>query len=593
MAEVNKPIMAQAIRELREAPHRLKGRVLGEWLRVLGISRNAFYREAQEWGEMKDRKVRRDKGERKLALPALKEQVQILCQLKHRPPPGVRLSSTETALIYGVENGLVSPELAAVPVGSLNRMAREWGWQATEERQTRWQAAYANQVHQFDSSHSEHFFPLRPDGDDWILRLRPRRMKNKEKVEGLAVIAYGLCDDHSGLRLSQYTVAAGESALGSIEFLKWAWSYAPEHAPFEGWPDELYVDNGPLARHKAFDEFAGRLGLKVTAHLPYKSRCTGKVENVWRTQWRKFENVFFFNPAWESFEIKLSELNRECAAFWKKHNQLPHRSLSCSREAAWHQSILARGGVTRVEPGAWNTIFVEAERQLDAAGCFDFRGAAYQVDEIWACQIKVFVSLKSPGLRTAGGDACATVIVQDQRDGKRYRARPLVLREWGEFRGAPKSELEILKAADEGKVSRVPAPPSWIKAADNVVVLPPRAAEVRESGFQMPAGGGAGATDKEHRLETCATGESLEEMAAGVRVIQRSTGETPEATSDMEEPLAPTLEQYTDLRIKVARGQRLSPREAAFITWYEGAHVAMMQQFGADVDMRVRLAVVE
>jgi hypothetical protein len=272
--------------------------VMQEWLAVLGISRNAFYREVREWGEMKDRKPRRDKGERKMAIPDLKEKVERLWQLKHRPPPGVRLGSTETALIYGVETGQVPPELLGVPIGSLNRMARELGLQANSERQTRWQAAYANQLHQFDSSHSEHFFPVRPDGDDWILRLRPRRMKNKEKVEGLAVIAYGLCDDHSGLRLSRYTVAAGESALGSLEFLKWAWSYDPGHAPFEGWPDELYVDNGPLVRHKAFDEFAARLGLKVTAHLPYKSRCTGKVENNWRTQWRKFENQYFYNPAW-------------------------------------------------------------------------------------------------------------------------------------------------------------------------------------------------------------------------------------------------------------------------------------------------------
>ena len=579
MAEVSKPIMGQAILEWRQAPHRLKGRVLGEWLRVLGISRNAFYREAKDWGEMKERKTRCDQGTRKLPIPALKEAVERLWQLKHRPPPGVRLSSTETALVYGVGQGLLPPELAAVPIGSLNRMAREWGWQAAPERLTRWQAAWANQVHQFDSSHSEHFFPHRPDGDDWILRLRPRRMKNKEKIEGLAVIAYGLCDDHSGLRLSRYTVAAGESARGSIDFLQWAWSTDPEHAPFEGWPDELYVDNGPLTRHRAFDAFAERLGLKVTAHLPYKSRCTGKVENNWRTLWRKFENVFFFNPAWESFEIRLSELNRECAAFWREHNQSRHRQLDCSREAAWHQSIVARGGVVRVAPDAWDTVFVEAERRLDDAGCFDFKGAAYQVDGIWGCQIKVFV-----GLRSAGGDACATIIVQDQRDGKRYQAQPFELRAWGDFRGAPKSELTRLKEADEGKASRIPAPPSWVKAAGNVVVLPPRAAEVRESGFEMPQIPPSPPLEK--------GGESLEDLAAGVRVVQRETAEGGCPTGDIEEPLAPTLEQYIDLKIK-ARTQRLTPREANFVTWYEAEHAAMMQQFKGDIEMRVRLAAVE
>ncbi len=565
MAEVDNGLMAQAIREWREAPFRLKGAKLREWCRVLGIGRDAFYLEAKNWGEMKERKVRADKGKGKLALPDIREQVRRLWQLKHRPPPGVRLGSTETALIYAVEQGLVPPELAAVPVGTLNRHARELDLVEASERQTRWQAAYANQVHQFDSSHSEHFIPVRRDGDDWILKLRPRRLKNKEKVEHLAVIAYGLCDDFSGLRLSRYTVAAGESALGSIEFLQWAWSREPQHAPFEGWPDELYGDNGPLLRHQAFDKFAERLGLTVTRHLPYKSRCTGKVENNWRTLWRKFENVYFFNPAWESFEIRLSELNAECAAFWKKHNQLPHRQLRLTREAAWHDSIVQRGGVVRVEPGAWGEIFVEAERVLDAAGCFDFKGAAYQVEAgaIWGGKIKVFANIKDGSL-----------IVQDQRDGKRYRAVPFDLAAWGEFRGSPKGELERLK--DEDKAApKVAAPPTWLEESGNLRILPVRPAEVRESGFDMPPG-----------PPVPKGGETLEELAAEARVIERG------AEVEVEEPLAPTLDQYVALKIQVAKGERLTPREAAFLPWFEEACAGLLRDFESDVAMRVKLALV-
>jgi hypothetical protein len=568
MAEIDKPLLARAIREWEQAAHRLKGQVLREWLKVLGIGRNAFYREAQEWGRMKDRKERRDKGNGQIQ--QLESELLRIWQVKHRPPPGQRLGSTEGALAYAVKNGIVPEEMAAVPVGSLNRMARELGLQASPERQTRFEAAYANQVHQFDASHSEHFIPKRRVGDDWILGMRRRREKNKDKFEGLKVVAYGVCDDYSGLRLSRYTVAPGESALGSIDFLQWAWSYAAEHAPFEGWADELYVDNGPLARHQAFDAFAERLGLKVTPHLPYKSRCTGKVENNWKILWKRFETEYLFNPDWERFEITLAELNHEAAAFWKTWNQRRHRHLPESREAVWHQSILARGGVVRVEADAWDTIFVEAERKLDAAGCFDFKGAAFQVDEIWACKVKVFCDIKDQ-----------SVIVQDQRDGKRYRAKPFQVRTWGEFRGAPKSELEILKAADEGKAAKIPAPPSWIREAGNVVVLPPRAAEVRESGFVMPELG----------RPTGSPLQGVEDLAAGVRVIERDTAEGGCAPPD--DPLAPTLEQYTDLQIKVARGQRLSPREAAFLPWFEGAYGALLQQFGADVDMRVRLAVVE
>jgi len=567
MAEIDKPLLARAIREWEQAAHRQKGQVLGEWLRVLGISRNAFYREVSEWGRMKERKPRRDRGNGRVR--RLEEHVRRLWQVKHRPPPGQRLGSTEGALAYAVKNGIVPPELADVPVGSLNRLARELGLQAAPERQTRFQAAYANQVHQFDASHSEHFIPKRRDGDGWVLGMRRRRQKNKDKFEGLKLIAYGVCDDYSGLRLSRYLVAPGESALGSIEFLQWAWSYAEEHAPFEGWPDELYVDNGPLARHQAFEAFAARMGLTVTRHLPDKSRCTGKVENNWRSLWKRFETEYFFNPDWERFEISLAELNQEKAAFWKTWNQRRHRCLPVSRELAWHQSITQRGGVPRVLPDAWDTVFVEAERQIDAAGCFDFKGRTYQVDEIWACQAKIFCSITD-----------GAIIVQNSRDGKRYRAKPFELRAWGDFRGAPKSELERLKEADDGKALKVPAPPSWVKEAGNVVVLPPRTAEVRESNFVLPEPGG----------HTGPPLQGLEELVAGVRVIERETAEG--GCPTMEEPLAPTLEQYIDLKIK-ARARRLSPREANFVTWYEEAHAAMMEQFKGDIEMRVRLAAVE
>lgn len=600
MAEVDKPLMGQAIREWEQASFRQKGAKMREWCRLLGIGRDAFYREAEKWGVMGERKARKDKGERKI--PKIQEMVKSLWQIKHRGVPGVRLPSTESALIYGVQQGELPPEIADVPIGTLNRVARELNLMPAAERQTRWQAEYANQVHQMDSSHSEHFIPVRqgPDGD-WVLKLRPRRMKNKEKVEHLSVIAYGITDDHSGLRLSRYTVAAGESALGSIDFLKWAWSGEAEHLPFEGWPDELYVDNGPLARHQAFDKFAERLGLKVTAHMPYKSRCTGKVENNWRTLWRKFENVYFLNPAWESFEITLSELNRQKAAFWKRHNALPHRRLPLSREAAWHRSIIARGGVVRIMPDAWDCIFVEAERRVDAAGVLDYQGAPYQVvgegtsaAPIWNCKVKVFVRLRSDHQRSTGGtpvplDACATatptIIVQDLRDGKRYHTVPFELAVWGKLVGSPKCELERLKEEDVAAQLKIPAPPSWTAGGDacatNVHHLPVRQAEVRESGFEMPA-----------QIPTSPPfskggefGGSLEELAAGVRIIEREE-------EAQEEPLAPTLDQYVALKIRVAKGERLTPREAAFLPWFEEACAGLLKDFGADVEMRVRLALV-
>ena len=59
MAEIDQGIFAKAIEEWQGAAHRQKGQVLREWLPVLGISRDAFYREVKEWGRMPERKRRK------------------------------------------------------------------------------------------------------------------------------------------------------------------------------------------------------------------------------------------------------------------------------------------------------------------------------------------------------------------------------------------------------------------------------------------------------------------------------------------------------------------------------------------------------
>jgi hypothetical protein len=75
-------------------------------------------------------------------------------------------------------------------------------------------------------------------------------------------------------------------------------------------------------------------------------------------------------------------------------------------------------------------------------------------------------------------------------------------------------------------------------------------------------------------------------MAAGARVIVRDEEETIEA------PLAPTLDQYVALKIKSARGERLTGREAAFLPWFEEACAGQLKVFGKDIEMRVKLALV-
>jgi hypothetical protein len=492
--------------------------------------------------------------------------------VKYRVPKHVRQGATADAVRYAVRQGLAPEELLAVPLGTINRIAREVNWRETARRQNRFEAAYANQVHQFDASHSEHFIPVKKVGGEWVLKLRPRRQKNKEKAEKVKVIAYGLTDDMSGYRLSRYLVAPGESAAGGISFLQWAWAKEAAHAPFRGLPEILYMDNGPLARKAAFREFAKRVGVAVETHEPERAEATGKVEANWRAMWKRFETPWFFDPNWGKREIALSELNQELAAFWRDWNKKLHRRLNLTREEAW-LTVMSRGGVVDIDPSAWRTIFHRESRRVDAAGCFDFRGTAWQVREIHACEVWVYQGVVDGAL-----------LVEDRRDGRRYQPQPFVPKVWGEYRGSPKTDLEKLLEEDRGRQAEVAwQPPTWREdhrqdaCATGKVVHLVRAGEVRESGFKIPPS---------PPLEK--GGESLEELARGAEVVPSSESRVPSP-----ELFATPLERYAVLKVRELAGERLAPEEAQFLREIETEYAEPVRLMRNSLESRARLAAVE
>jgi len=569
MAEVDAGLMAQAIKEYERAGHGAKQQVLASWLPILGIGRQTFYRELRAWGRSRKRQGRADRGRRRRE--EIEAWVGEIMRIKHSPPKAVRRGATVDAIRYAVANGLVPEEVMAVPVGTINRVAREMGWTEAPRREARFEAEYANQVHQIDASGSEHWYPVRKEGSDWILKLRPGKLKNKEKIERMRVWAYGLTDDFSGYRLSRYVVAPGESAAGGIGFLQWAWAKDQEHAPFRGLPEILYMDNGPLARKTAMREFCERVGVSIETHEPYRSQATGKVEINWRALWKRFETPWFFNPEWEKLEISLAELNQELAAFWKEWNGKQHRRLKMSREAAW-LTILQRGGVIDIDPAAWGTIFQRAKRLVDAAGCFDYQGKTYQVREIQACEVWVYENLiaPSPQLSPMRGEGVKGLVVEDRRDGKRYGVVEFKPRVWGDYLRVKKTELEKLKEAPRGKEREYGAP-TWRREEDGKVVHLVRGAEVRDGAFPSTA---------EERGKS-----SVEELAAEVEMVDRLK------TCPIEQELYATpLERYVAVKVKEAKGERLAVEDRDYLRWFEGEYKAQMEMVREDIERRVRLA---
>jgi hypothetical protein len=561
MPESDKDILAEIIREYKATPHRAKWALLAARLPLLGISASTFHRWKNKWGHRDyDRKARADKGNRENPERVL--WTKQIMRLKYSKIKGVRALTTADAVSLAVQWGRVPPEALAVPEGTYNRLAREQGLTKAPRRGQRFEAPYFNYLHQVDASGSEYFYPDRIVNGEWIMKIRPRPQKNKPSHEGRRRLWYwGLADDYSGCRIARTVVAPGESALDGIEFLKFAWSNDPAHAPIHGAPFILYMDNGVLARHHAMQRFAEGALITIRTHEPDRAQATGKVETGWKDIWRRFEAQFLRLPDWQTREITLTELNSQLARFIRSTNQRKHRHLAGSKEQAWLDSARERGGLLAFDPGAWDHIFRDYRRTLDDYGCFDLHGRAYQVQEIHSCQVLVFK-----------GVTTETMVVEDRRDGKRYYAQPYQAPVAGDFRASAHTPLEILLNDDPWKDQRPPLPE--FSPGGNVVALPVRPAEIRQSGFVMPASAPP------------APPQSLEELAAGVEIIQRS------ATGD-EQLFADPFDRYKHLIGKEARGETLTPAEAEFKSWYEAEYASILQMLGNDLSRRARLAAVE
>jgi hypothetical protein len=487
----------------------------------------------------------------------------------------VRALTTADAVSLAVQWGRAPLEALEVPVGTYNRLARELDLTKAPRRGRRFEAPYFNYMHQVDASGSEYLYPDRLENGEWILKFRPRPMKNKPSSEGRRRLWYwGLAEDYSGCRIARGVVAPGESALDGIEFLKYAWANDPQHAPVRGAPLVLYMDNGVLARHQAMQRFAEDCAVEIRTHEPDRAQATGKVETGWKDLWTRFEALFLRLPDWKSREISLTELNELLFAHLREVNRRQHRRLQVSKEDAWLASARERGGLVDIEPGAFDRIFRDYVRTLDDVGCFSLHGEVYQVKEIHSCKVVVYQGI---GVRGQGSGAGSQVVVEDRRDGRRYYALPWVIPAAGEWKAAAHTPLENLLKDDPWKEQRPPLPE--FGADSNVVALPVRPAVVRESGFVMPAQGGHAGPPL----------QSLEELAAGVEVIQ-GAGSRGQGSVEL---YATPLERYTALKVRQARGDRLENEDVEFMIWFETAYADMLVMVGGDIDRRVRLAAVE
>jgi hypothetical protein len=110
-------------------------------------------------------------------------------------------------------------------------------------------------------------------------------------------------DDRSGVCFLEYRCVYGEDAESALRFLFNAMAAKDEaEFPFQGRPKMIYLDNGPVAKSRVFQNVMQALGIDWLTHIPagkdgerVTARSKGKVERPFRTVKDAHETLYHFH----------------------------------------------------------------------------------------------------------------------------------------------------------------------------------------------------------------------------------------------------------------------------------------------------------
>jgi hypothetical protein len=293
---------------------------------------------------------------------------------------GRHLSTAEALRLletYGVEtpDGHVQAPPGQLTKATVNRYLQRWGYDwATLRRPppaVRFQARYSNACWHFDLSPSDLKHVKAPA---WVQEGRGRPL----------LMLYSVVDDRSGVAYQEYHGVYGEDVEAALRFLFAAMAPKPQaDVPFQGRPEMLYMDNGPIARSQVFQHVLGYLGIELRTHLPagtdgqrVTARAKGKVERPFRTVKEMHETLYHFHePQTEA------EANTWLMQFLLRYNSMQHRTEAHTRLEDWLQHLPPTGLRAMCDWERFCTFAREPERRkvgIDARVIVE--GVAYTVE---------------------------------------------------------------------------------------------------------------------------------------------------------------------------------------------------------------------
>lgn len=380
------PIPAEALIALRSRRSSLPARdpsranAVRQLAAFYGVSRSTVYRQLRDLHRPKPLR-RADRGvPRVLSTPEAERYCEIVAALKIRTTnaKGRKLSTVraiEVLEAHGVDTpgGHVQPPKGLLVPSTVNRWLRTFGYEygrlTRAPPAVRFEASRSNELWQFDMSPSD-------------LKRLPRPTWVEPGKGSPTLMLFSVVDDRSGVAYQEYRCVYGEDAESALRFLFNAMA-EKAHSPFQGIPEQIYLDHGPVARSGVFQRVMEHLGVRTLMHMPagadgYRTtaRAKGKVERPFRSVKEAHETLYHFHvPETEA------EANAWLANHIDRYNEKPHRREERSRIEDWLER-LPESGVRAM--CAWDRFCAFAReperRTVGSDARISVQGTRYELD---------------------------------------------------------------------------------------------------------------------------------------------------------------------------------------------------------------------
>lgn len=322
-----------------------KKRVIEDFADFYGVSKNTVYRCLRQLKY--PRELRRcDRGiPRKIKPGELEMYCQMIAaiKIKSNNKKNHHLSTFEAIRLienYGIHGpkGFIKAPAGILKRSTVDRYLKLWGYDMdslfVEETVRRFEAKHSNECWQFDLSQSD-----LKDIPEWPDHMDPKKGKP-------ILMLYSVVDDRSGVAYQEYHAVYGEDVEAALRFLFKAMSAKNiDGFPFQGIPQMIYTDNGPISRSLVFKRVMNHLGIDLRLHMPkgkggkrVTARSKGKVERPFRTVKEVHETLYHFHEP-----KNIEEKNAWLLNYILRYNEREHRRESHSRIDDWIKNLPPSG----------------------------------------------------------------------------------------------------------------------------------------------------------------------------------------------------------------------------------------------------------